>query len=149
MPKAADAYKGKRRWRPRKIASIGEAGRGRIVLYASLQATTPRCILLLYNTDNADGTLLPGMYSTVSLKVQRAGAPLLVPSTAVLVQADGLRLAVVEKGHIHWRKVEIDADLGPMMAISTGLFEGDEVVVSPSDRLVEGDMITPHEEARK
>jgi len=61
-----------------------------------------------------------------------------VPETAVLIDARGTRVALVHDGVLSWRAVDIDGDLGDRIAVSTGLAEGDEVVVAPSDRLVEG-----------
>ncbi len=126
----------------------GRVFAGKVTRTSSALDPVARTLLVEVRIDNADGALLPGMYSTVSLQVQRANTPLLVPSTAVLVHADGLRLAVVENGHVHWRQVEVDADLGALMAIATGVHEGDAVVTTPSDRLAEGTPVIAHEEPK-
>ena len=62
----------------------------------------------------------------------------MVPATAILIDAEGTRAALVRDGAVSWRKVVIERDLGDKMAISTGLAEGDVLVAAPSDRLSEG-----------
>jgi hypothetical protein len=78
------------------------------------------------------------MYATIGWQAERAGTPLLVPATALMVTADGPRVAVVSHGSIHWKRVEIESDEGDQIAVSTGLDESDAVVLRPSDRVVEG-----------
>jgi RND family efflux transporter MFP subunit len=87
---------------------------------------------------NADYALFAGMYAQVRFDVKRQDQPIFVPSTAVLFDSSGTRAAVVRGDAIHWTKVEIDADLGDRLAIATGLAEGDLVIVTPSEKLVEG-----------
>jgi hypothetical protein len=61
-----------------------------------------------------------------------------VPATAVVIDAQGTRVARVQDGAIAWRTVEIDRDLGDKVAISAGVTDGDLLVAAPTDRLVEG-----------
>jgi hypothetical protein len=70
---------------------------------------------------------------------------LVVPATAVLIDAGGTRAAVVKDGVLHWKQVEVESDFGTQIAISTGVAEGDVVVVAPSDRLAEGVSVTTNE----
>jgi RND family efflux transporter MFP subunit len=100
--------------------------------------STTRSLLTEVRTPNADGALIAGMYAQVTLPVLRADAPLLVPSTALVVDSEGTRVVVVDGGTIRWRKVNVDSDMGDKVAIASGLSEGDAVVVIPSDRLTEG-----------
>jgi hypothetical protein len=61
-----------------------------------------------------------------------------VPATSALIDASGTRVAVVRDGVVHWQPVEIEADLGDRLALATGLAEGDNVALTPSERLTEG-----------
>ena len=120
---------------------------GKITRTANALDPASRTLLTEVRIDNPNGTLIPGMYAQVALKMHRQGAPLLVPSTAVMANGNGLRVAAVQEGHIHWRDVEVDADMGPLMALATGVAEGDEVVVMPSERLTEGMLVVAEQEA--
>ncbi len=116
----------------------GRSFRGTIARTAGALDAATRTLVTEVRVPNADRALLAGMYSQLTLQLERASAPLYVPSTALVVNALGTRMAVVEGGVIHWRPVQIDADLGDRVAVATGLGEGDQVVVTPSDRLTEG-----------
>jgi RND family efflux transporter MFP subunit len=102
-----------------------------------LDAAT-RSLLTEVDIPNADGALIAGMYAQVSFDVARRDPPLGVPATAVLFGAHGPRAAVVSGGVVHWRNVEVEADLGDRLAITTGLSDNELVAATPSERLVEG-----------
>jgi membrane fusion protein, multidrug efflux system len=116
----------------------GRAFAGRVARTAHELDVGTRTLLTEVDIPNPDDSLLAGMYGQVSFHVTGQTALLLVPATAVLIDARGTRVAVVHDGVLSWRKVDIDGDLGDRIAVSTGLAEGDEVVAAPSDRLAEG-----------
>jgi RND family efflux transporter MFP subunit len=116
----------------------GRAFAGRVARTAHELDVGTRTLLTEVDIPNPDDSLLAGMYGQVSFHVTGQAALLLVPATAVLIDARGTRVAVVHDGVLSWREVDIDGDLGDRIAVSTGLAEGDEVVAAPSDRLVEG-----------
>jgi RND family efflux transporter MFP subunit len=116
----------------------GRAFAGRVARTAHELDVGTRTLLTEVDIPNPDDSLLAGMYGQVSFHVTGQAPLLLVPATAVLIDARGTRVAVVRDGVLSWRQVDIDGDLGDRIAISTGLAEGDEVVAAPSDRLVEG-----------
>ena len=116
----------------------GRAFAGKVARTAHELDVGTRTLLTEVDIPNPDDSLLAGMYGQVSFHVTGQAALLLVPATAVLIDARGTRVAVVHDGVLSWREVDIDGDLGDRIAVSTGLAEGDEVVAAPSDRLVEG-----------
>lgn len=131
---------------PTRIREFG--GRvfdGKVTRTANALDPASRTLLTEVRIDNPNGTLIAGMYAQVQLKLTRKGAPMLVPSTAVLANGNGLRVALVQDGHIHWHDVEIDADMGPVMALSVGIAEGDLVVTAPSERLTENMLVVAEE----
>jgi RND family efflux transporter MFP subunit len=102
-----------------------------------LDAAT-RSLLVEVDIPNPDRTLVSGMYAKVSFDVKRQDSPVFVPATAALIDASGTRVAQVDNGVIHWKTVEIEADLGDKLAIATGIHEGDTLALTPSERLTEG-----------
>lgn len=96
---------------------------------------------------NGDGALMPGTYARVSFgalgspSATGAEAPLVVPSTALVVNGKGTQLAVVEQGVVHLRVIEVDGDFGEQVSIAKGVREGELVVAMPTDRLAEGDRV--------
>lgn len=92
------------------------------------------------NEENPDGSfaLLPGMYVTVNIEVHHKKPSLLVPAPALVNNADGTQLAIVEDGKIHFVKVTVGQDFGQQIEITDGL-EGDEqIVATPGERVAEG-----------
>jgi membrane fusion protein, multidrug efflux system len=106
-----------------------------------------RTLLAEVDIPNPDGTLIAGMYAQVSFDVKRQDRLLYVPATAVLFDAHGTRAAVLQGGVVHWRDVDVAADLGDKLAIARGLEEGETVVLTPSDRLTDGMPLRPQEGA--
>lgn len=112
--------------------------RGAVTRTAHALDMATRTLSTEVRVPNADGALLAGMYTQVTLPIERAGGALVIPATALVAGAEGTRVAVVEGGAIRWRAVQVDSDLGDRVLVASGLRESDEVVVTPSDRLTEG-----------
>jgi RND family efflux transporter MFP subunit len=116
----------------------GRTFEGRVARTANELDLGTRTLLTEVDIPNPDGALIAGMYAQITFHMTGHEQRLLVPATAVLIDAQGTRAALVRDGAITWRKVDIEKDLGDRLAISTGLAEGDVLVAAPSDRLVEG-----------
>ena len=97
-----------------------------------------RTLLTQVDIPNGEGTLIAGMYANVGLDVKRAGQTLLVPSTALVADEDGTRVATVVDGKIKWQVITVESDLGDRLSISAGLKESDTVVTVPSTKLIDG-----------
>jgi RND family efflux transporter MFP subunit len=111
---------------------------GRVVRTAGALDPSTRTLLTEVDVPNATGTLLPGMYAQIRLSVKNLTPGLLLPANALITGASGSQVAIVRGGRIHLTKIEIGRDLGTDLEIISGLTEGDEVVINPSDEVVEG-----------
>ena len=79
------------------------------------------------------------MYAQVELSSVRADPPLLVPSDAMIVRADGAQIAVVRPDRtVHLQKIEVGRDYGDRLEVLKGLREGDTIISDPSDAAREG-----------
>jgi RND family efflux transporter MFP subunit len=116
----------------------GRTFEGKVARTADELDVGTRTLLTEVDIPNPDGALIAGMYGQVTFHMTEHHPLLVVPATAVLIDAQGTRAALVRGGAISWRKVGIEEDLGDKVAISTGLAEGDVLVAAPSDRLLEG-----------
>lgn len=89
--------------------------------------------------DNANGELMSGGYASVHLALAGEARPLTVPSSALIFDAKGLSLAVVDADNkIQIKPVTVGRDLGNVIEIGSGLTAGDRVVDSPPDGIVSG-----------
>jgi membrane fusion protein, multidrug efflux system len=92
--------------------------------------------------DNAAGELLPGGYASVRLSLQRDSVPLHIPSSALIFNQKGLRVATVGAADkVVFKTVTIARDLGREIEIASGLSADDRIIVAPPDGLVDGDQV--------
>ena len=127
----------------------GRTFRGNVARTANALDPASRTLLVEVQVPNADGALLPGMYAQVDLSDARTVAPLLVPSDALIVRAEGTLVAVVRPDHrVHLQKIEPGRDYGDRLEVLGGLKEGDTVIPNPGD-LGEGTEVNPVQAAEK
>jgi membrane fusion protein (multidrug efflux system) len=92
--------------------------------------------------DNRSGELMPGGYSNVKLSLQREGVPLHIPSSALIFNQNGLRVATVDAdGRVLFKTVSIARDLGKEIELASGLTPDDRVIVAPPDGIADGDQV--------
>jgi RND family efflux transporter MFP subunit len=87
---------------------------------------------------NAKHELLAGMYAQVSLTLASPHRVWELPATAVMTDARGVRVAVVEGGTIRTVPVTIERDNGPTIEIASGIEDGDAIVKLGSATLTDG-----------
>jgi RND family efflux transporter MFP subunit len=111
---------------------------GKVTRIADALDPATRTLLTEIDLPNPNGELSPGMYCTVELKVPRKTPSLIVPAAAIVFDADGLHVLVVENGIVHSHKITEVRDLGTEVEVSEGVRAGDQVVLTPPVDLGEG-----------
>lgn len=102
-----------------------------------------RTLLTEIRVPNPDGRLLTGSYVQVKLAFRREAPPVLVPESALIFDADGTRVAVLDDHQrIRFQPVVIERNLGSEVGIRSGLEPGTRIVVNPGTRLREGQEVT-------
>jgi membrane fusion protein (multidrug efflux system) len=92
--------------------------------------------------DNATGELMPGGFANVSLTLQYDGVPLNIPSSALIFDQSGLRVAVVgPDDRVVLKTVTIGRDLGRTIQLASGLSPDDRVITAPPDGVADGDQV--------
>jgi len=86
---------------------------------------------------------MPGGYASVRLSLQREGTPPLhIPSSALIFNQNGLRVATVgADGKVVFKTVTIARDLGRDIELASGLSPDDRVIVAPPDGIADGDQV--------
>jgi RND family efflux transporter MFP subunit len=88
---------------------------------------------------NADGSLIAGMYAEVALTLPSPHRVLELPSSAIMNDAKGQRVAVVDAGSkIHLVPVVIERDTGATVEIASGITADDRVAKLGSGAYVDG-----------
>ena len=103
-----------------------------------------RTLLVEVQVPNPGGLLMPGMYAQVDLSVPRKDPPLVIPGDTLVVRADGPQVAVVAAdGTVHFTRIQLGRDFGDRLEVLSGLEEGQQLVVNPSDAVQEGAKVKP------
>ena len=98
--------------------------------------------LMQLGLDNANGDLLPGGFANVSLELPGNAAALRIPSSALLFDKNGLRVATVgQDNKVVLKHVTIARDFGQTIEIGTGIAADDRIVQSPPDGIADGDAV--------
>jgi len=122
----------------------GRGFTGAVARTANALDPNTRTLLVEVHVPNADGALLPGMYAQVDLSSIRTNPPMLIPSEALIVRADGTGVALVRPDHtVHLQKIQIGRDYGDRIEVSGGLNEGDLIIPNPGDVAREGLKVDP------
>jgi membrane fusion protein (multidrug efflux system) len=112
---------------------------GKIARDAGAFDPTSRTLLLEIDVPNPDGRLFAGMYAHARFSLPSPTAALLIPDNAILIDAKGPRVVVVDSSNkIHIKPVQLGRDFGTKTEILSGLNAQDRVVQNPADDLNEG-----------
>ena len=92
--------------------------------------------------DNADQSLVAGVYATVKLGVSTTTHDVIVPANTLLFRSEGLRVGLVDaQNRIHLQPVTIGRDFGSTVEITEGIDTGSRLVLSPPDSLYENEPV--------
>ena len=123
---------------------VGRTFNGTVTRTASSLDPATRTLLTEVRVVNRDHALLPGEYAQVKFSVTRAVNPLLVPGDSLVSRPNGTMVAVVDASNkAHFRNVTVGRDYGTNLEITSGLEEGEAVVVNPTDDVREGATLKP------
>ena len=120
----------------------GRIFHGKLVRSSNAVDTATRTLLAEIDVDNRGGELLPGSYTEVHLHVSNSAPALIVPVSALILDSDGLHVAVVDSTqHAHIIRVTPGRDSGSTMEILGGLQAGQQVIANPPDSLTDGEQV--------
>jgi multidrug efflux system membrane fusion protein len=95
--------------------------------------------------DNAKNELFPNQFVNVHLLVDTKKNVVLVPTTAVLRGPQGTYVFAVNAGNaVAVKTVKVADTTGNLAGISSGLSDGDVVVIDGQDKLKDGIVVEPH-----
>ena len=109
-----------------------------IVRTAGAVDPASRTLLTELEVDNDKGEILAGSYAQVHLPDTRPEPTATLPSNTLVFRPDGVQIAFVAGGRIDFRTITLGRDFGHVVEILSGLDPADQVVVNPSDSLLQG-----------
>jgi RND family efflux transporter MFP subunit len=116
----------------------GQVFNGRLVRNSAAINPASRTLLVEVDVDNADGKLLPGAYAFVHFMLPGRAQSVTVPANALLFRSEGLRVGVVHDGKAKLVPIKIGRDYGDRVEVLSGLQPSDQVILNPSDSLIDG-----------
>lgn len=121
------------------VAELGSrAFTGVVTRTANALDPVSRTLRVEVRVANPAGALLPGMYAEVRFELKRANPPLVVPASTIVVRADGPQVGVIDGSTVHFRTVTLGRDYGSEVELLGGVPDSAELVLNPSDDVIEG-----------
>jgi RND family efflux transporter MFP subunit len=102
-----------------------------------------RTMMVEIQVPNPDLTLVPGMYATVMIKVEKRDDALAVPILAVSGGKEPQVLVVNQSNQIEERPVQLGLETSDKYEVVSGLAEGDLVVVGDHSTFSVGERVEP------
>ena len=120
----------------------GRVFQGKVTRTAGAIDPTSRTMLTEVQVPNPNGLLLSGSYATIRFKVQRLNPPLVIPQNALLIDANGVRVAAVDSdGALHYRPVQIGRDFGNDVEVLSGVGATDVLATGLTVNIAEGSRV--------
>jgi RND family efflux transporter MFP subunit len=126
-----------------RVESLGRTFPGVISRSAGKVNPETRTMETEVDVQNANLTLVPGMYAYASIALERTHDVLTVPVQALDRADDKVSVLVVNGGRIERRDVRLGLETPDRVEIVNGLNEGDMVVVGARSQLRPGATVTP------
>lgn len=115
------------------------AVRAAITRIADSVDATNRTMVAEIELQNASHQFQPGTYAQVTLATVQSDTSWTVPANTLSMRVQGPHVAVVEEGdRISLRRVTLGRNLGSRVVVSEGIRGNEQLVVNPSDDLVNG-----------
>ena len=120
----------------------GRVFQGKVTRTAGAIDPTSRTLLTEVQVPNPEGLLLSGSYATVRFQVQRPDPPLVLPQSALLIDANGVRVALVDAGGaLHYRPIQIGRDFGNEVEVLSGVDGFDVLATGLAANIAEGSRV--------
>ncbi len=116
----------------------GQQFQGKIIRSSDSLNQQTRTLLLEVQIQGPKRQLRPGMFASVQLHFNVQNPGILISGDSIIPRAQGQFVAVVDNNIVHLQQVHVGRDLGTEVYVTTGLRNGDKIVVNPTDSVQEG-----------
>lgn len=127
-----------------RIAGVSKPINGKVARFSRKVETDTRTMEAEVDVPNADLALIPGMYASAVLKLDRKDQALVAPVEAVLREKTGATVWVVTKDNrIEERVVTVGLETPTKLEILSGLAENDLVIIGSRAQITPGQAVQP------
>lgn len=120
----------------------GRTFRGRVEMIEPTADAPSRTFGVKVRVPNPDGTLRPGMFARGAIAVAVRRGVLQIPDRAVITAASGPLVFVVRDGRAVRRSVALGTRQAGLVEVTSGLSDGDRVVVAGQEALTDQQPVT-------
>lgn len=101
-----------------------------------------RTVITQFVMENKNDNLWPGSYATVSVSARTKDNIVSIPTTAMIFDADGNKVATIdEKNIVHFKTIKVEKLKSKTVEISKGLSINDKIINNPNLGLLEGSKV--------
>ncbi|MBZ5648397.1 MAG: efflux RND transporter periplasmic adaptor subunit [Acidobacteriia bacterium] len=127
-----------------RVPSLNRDFEGRVARFADSLDQQTRTMQTEVDVENKDGSLVQGMYAEVALVLSRKDAALTVPVQAVTRNGNEASVLVVgTDNRIEERKVQLGMEGAHRLEITSGVKEGERVVIGSRSQFRTGERVVP------
>jgi RND family efflux transporter MFP subunit len=119
----------------------GQTFNGTVVRTARSITQSSRTMRTEIDVDNTKGTLLPGSYTDVHLKLpgDAETGEVRLPANTLVFRAAGLQVILVTPdNHAKYQSITMGRDFGNEIEVASGVDKDDRVILNPPDALADG-----------
>ncbi|MEP7355072.1 MAG: efflux RND transporter periplasmic adaptor subunit, partial [Acidobacteriota bacterium] len=128
----------------------GKVFRAEVKTSTGVMDPASRAMVTELRLDNSAGTLVPGMYVKAQFKLDHKLRAIRVPAEALITSGGNITVAVVDdSGKVHLQPITLGRDFGAEVEATSGVNDGDRVVLNPPDTLKDGSVVDPKERAKQ
>jgi membrane fusion protein, multidrug efflux system len=114
---------------------------GKITAMNPRVSDATRTVQLRATFSNSDGSLRPGMFGQVEVVLPAAENYLVLPTSSIVHSAYGDSVFVIESDVVHPRFIQTGPQRGDIIAVTSGLKPGEQVVTSGQIKLRNGSAV--------
>lgn len=126
------------------VPSLGKTFPGTVARFTRRVETSTRTMEVEVDLPNPDLSLVPGVYATVILKLDRKENALVIPIEAVTREKHGASVLVVAGGNkLEERNVTLGEETPTKLEVLSGLSEGEVVMLGSRSQVRPGQIVEP------
>lgn len=116
----------------------GKVFKGKILSFSSMLDPNSRTMLTQIILPNPNNSIYPGLYTNVSLNMDKKAPAMTIPDNTILSTNDGLQVITVKPDkRLHYIKIKAGRDYGTEIEVQSGLTGNELLVTNPSDAMKE------------
>jgi len=126
------------------VQSLNKTVSGTVARFAGRLDTETRTMRVEVDVPNPRGELVPGMYADATLVLREASGAIVAPVQAIDRTETGARVLVVGRDEkLEARNVSLGLEAADRVEVTSGLREGDRVVIGSRAQLKPGTVVVP------